>query len=501
MKMAKRIVALILVLLMTLPILIACRNDNEVDSDNTTVDTTAGEDRIDNLPDDLNFGGVDVTIFYRQVQDQSFNNYSMELEGDFAQNGLTKAVYERNFVVEQRLGINLVFEPASGNPNQSTYKSDVEKMVLAEDSSVGIDIIYHFGGDAANQANMGYFRQIPDLPYVEINQPYWYTTQMKGISFNENENYLLIGELLTSNIANMTSIFFNKEMFNNLYARENKDYNALYDMIEAGNWTYEEYYKIVSEAYQDDGNGFKNIGDKFGAHYESSSGRTGSYYPYTSGIKFCARDSSGFIKLNFNQDKTISLVEDMYSFVNENKGTIDMTVDEARDEFLSGNMLFYTYFLSHGAIVQAEAGFEYGVVPFPKYDENCEYTSIVLTGAGVYVIPRFVPNDRLEVIGATLEAMCSESSKHMTTEYYERIVKIRQAGGERDATMIDTIKNSLNTDFTFWCGASIGRPGNLFKTLVIDQNSKNFVSYWQTFGPAYDKYLEGAIETYKKARY
>ena len=484
---------------MMLSVLFGCKKENP-DANTAETNKKQNYEKLDNLPDDLDFGDTDVKIFYRYYGDIRFDNRDMELEGVSAGNALQKAIYVRNSVVEDRLNINLVFEAAAGNPDQKTYKSQIEAMVLAQDDSTGIDIMYHHGADAANQANIGYFRDIYDLTYVDIDQPYWYGDQIRSISFNENENYLLIGELLTSNYANMTCIFFNKDMFNNMFVGAGKTYNDLYDMVENGKWTYEAFYELVSQAYVDDGNSFKNMGDTFGSHYESTSGRTGGYYPYTCGIDFSKRDSNGFIQLNFNQEKTTSFVEKLYSFVNENDGTIDMTPEEVEREFLGGKMLFYTYFLSHGASIQAGADFNYGVLPYPKFDETCDYRSVVLTGAGAYVVPNFVNDNRLDVIGATLEAMCSESSKNVTSEYYDVIVKTRQSGGERDAAMIDLIRKSLKTDFTFWCGASIGRPNNVFKILVIDTNSKDFVSHWNMYGESYENQLKAAIEIYKNAR-
>ena len=499
MKIFTKYLALSLSILMMLSVFFGCKK-GENDADTTETKEKQNYEKLDNLPDDLDFDGTDVKIFYRYYGDITFDNRDMELEGQSAGNALQKAIYVRNSVVEDRLNINLVFEACSGNPDQKTYKSKIEALVLAQDSSMGIDIVYHHGADAANQANVGYFRDIYDLTYVDIDQPYWYGDQIRSVSFNEHENYLLIGELLTSNYANMSSIFFNKDMFNKLFAGNGKTYDDLYDMVEGGKWTYEAFYELVEQAYMDDGNSFKNIGDVFGSHYESSSGRTGGYYPYTSGIDFSKRDSNGFVQLNINQEKTIAYVEKLYSFVNENEGTIDMTPDEVQREFLGGNMLFYTYFLAHGASIQAEADFNYGVIPFPKFDETCDYRSVVLTGAGTYVVPTFVSDNRLDVVSATLEAMCSESSKSVTSEYYDVIIKTRQAGGERDAAMIELIRKSLKTDFTFWCGASIGRPNNVFKILVIDTNSKDFVSHWNMYGETYEGQLKTAIEVYKNAR-
>ena len=496
----KRFFALILVLIMVCSVMLSCKKEEE--SEETSAATTVASDngKIDNLPDNLDFGGMDINILYRYLQDQSFDNMIMELEGDMSGNLLNQAVYQRNQAVEKRLNVKIVYDAYAGNPDQPTYKKSIESIVLSDGDGSNIDVIYHHGADAANQANQGYFMDVGNLPYIEIDQPYWYGEQMKSVSLKEDENYLLIGELLTSNYANMTSMFFNKDLYDQIYNKDSKTYNDLYDTVEAGNWTYEAYLTTVEKAYVDDGNQDKNLGDQFGAHYESGSGRTGGYYPYTSGIKFCTRDSEGFIQLDFDQPKTLTLIEEMYSFVNENKGTMDMSYDEARQTFLEGKMLFYTFFLSHGAILNAEASFNYGVVPFPKLDENCDYTSAVLTGAGVYVIPKFLASAKFEAVGATLEALCSESSKSVTSEYYDVIIKTRQAGGERDAKMIDIIRDSLSTDFTFWCGASIGRPNNVFKTLVITNNSKDFVSYWQSFGGSYEAQLDIAIQAYKDAR-
>ena len=257
----KRIFALILALFMVCSVMMSCKKDKNEEETSAATTVASDNGKLDNL--------------YRYLQDQSFDNMIMELEGDVSGNTLNQAVYNRNETVEKRLNVNIVYDAYAGNPDQPTYKKNIESIVLSDGDGSNIDIIYHHGADAANQANQGYFMDFGNLPYIEIDQPYWYGEQIKSISFKEDENYLLIGELLTSNYANMTSMFFNKDLYDQIYNKDSKTYNDLYNTVEAGDWTYEAYLTTVADAYVDDGNGFKNLGDQFGAHYECGSGRTG----------------------------------------------------------------------------------------------------------------------------------------------------------------------------------------------------------------------------------
>lgn len=497
----KKILTLFLLLAVLIPLTAGCKkeessgkneqttNNSNVNSDSTGI---AREDTPDGLPSDLDFGGADINIFYGSF-DATFSNKLYELEGSMSGDDISAAVYERNESVAKRLNVNFSFYETKNVETTKAYRTEIENAINA--GSNEYDIFYHRGATSLIQVNQGLFKNLDEFRYLDLEREWWFYDQMREISLNANKNYVLLGDLLLSNYSNMTAIFFNKSLYDEIYRGQGE---SLYDVVKNNEWTWDKYYKIVEDAYSDeDGNGFKNIGDHFGAIYETDSNRTGTYYPYTSGLTFSSRDDNGFPVLQINNERTISLIESMYKFIYENSGTIEMTMSDAQSNFINGKILFHAYFLTHGKTIQQNVTFEYGVLPFPKYDENVDYTTALLSGAGVYVMPVNLPEGKIDAVGAALEALCAENYRKVSLKYYDTILKTKQIGSDEDREMIDFIRNHLKFDLTFWVGGSIGNVTNIFKEIVIVKQSKDFSSYWRQNGSMYENALVDLIDSFK----
>ncbi len=494
----KRSISLLLVLFMTFSILCACKQGDENDGDDTSISTTTAEKEkpyLDDLPEDLKFDGREVNIFYGEY-DPNFNCKKYELEG--AKEGtdnIAIAVYERNAEVQSRLDVSLKFTQIDNSSEAAEYTAKIENAII-NSASTEFDLVYHRAQNAVVHSTRGYFRSVNDLPYVDWDKDYWFYEQMENVSLNASQIQIILGDLLVSNYANMTAIFFNRD----LYDVENGENSSLslYKLVKENKWTWEEYFKIVADAYKDNGDGKPTADDIYGAHWENGT-RTCQYYPYSSGVKFTSRDSEGFPVLELTSDRVGEMVEDLYGFIHENEGTIELSYDAAAEKFFGGEMLFYSYFLSRGTTVSKSVNFNYGILPFPKYDENAEYTSTLLTGAGVYVIPNTIDSeDRINCLGATLEALCSASSKNVVPEYWDVLLKVRMADSEENSEMISIIRDSLKFDVTFWMGDSIGRVSRTFYQAIIKDGTKSYPSTYSVYGSNYETELSNLIASYSK---
>ena len=496
----KKPVCLAFALLMLLPLLFACGKKNGEGTETTAGSGKPDESQspyLDQLPEGLNFGGQEVSIFYA-IYDGNFDCKLFELEGDASAEGdrVSQMVFARNETVQDRLGVTLRFvQSVEGYGAPTGYQRIIENNIIATQSTE-YDLIYHRAANAVVHSNMGYFRNVNDLPYVDWSREYWFYNQMESVSLNSANIYIILGDLLVSNYANMTSMFFNADLFETVFPDRSAD--ELYNLVKDDAWTWETYFDIVAQGYVDsDGETGETLGDIYGAHYEES--RTAQYYPYTSGLQFSERDDRGFPKLTFNTERTIDMVEELYGFMYENDGTTLLTYDQAEEKFLNASLIFYSYFLSRGSMISKNVDFKYGVLPYPKYDELADYASTILTGAGVYVIPYTITDEeRLNCIGATLEALCARSSQTVMPEYYESVVKIREAGTPQNREMIEIIRDHLNFDVTLWMSDSLGQVALSFRQTLIDNKSDNYAATWEKFGTAYETLLNMQITRYNE---
>jgi hypothetical protein len=89
----------------------------------------------------------------------------------------------------------------------------------------------------------------------------------------------------------------------------------------------------------------------------------------------------------------------------------------------------------------------YGIVPVPKLDENQDsYYSYAHDTMTAYGIPLTVIGDELEMVGAFLEAMASESYRTVTPAYYELALKTKYVSDDLCAKMLDDIVNNFYVD-------------------------------------------------------
>jgi hypothetical protein len=90
---------------------------------------------------------------------------------------------------------------------------------------------------------------------------------------------------------------------------------------------------------------------------------------------------------------------------------------------------------------------EFGVVPMPKFDENQkEYRTLLHDQFTVFSILTTVQGERLDEVGAVLEAMASISHKTVRPAYYETTLRTQIAKDPQSAEMFDIIIDNIYID-------------------------------------------------------
>ena len=98
--------------------------------------------------------------------------------------------------------------------------------------------------------------------------------------------------------------------------------------------------------------------------------------------------------------------------------------------------------------------FEYGIVPYPKYDETQDKYYSRIEGCELFGIPKI--NKKPEMAGVILEAMSCESMKSVIPAYYDVALKVKYTRDDDSADMLDLIVYSFVLD-----NADIYQWGNL----------------------------------------
>lgn len=126
-------------------------------------------------------------------------------------------------------------------------------------------------------------------------------------------------------------------------------------------------------------------------------------------------------------------------------------------EELTGDMLNDTVYSRNYTVVftggwfgdtdfYREVDFDFGVLPYPKYDEEqTNYQTRVGTGAPVVAIP--VTTKDPSMVSAVLEVMSAEGYYQMRPAYFDTALKNKYSRDEQTREMIDLITGNISVDF------------------------------------------------------
>ena len=154
-----------------------------------------------------------------------------------------------------------------------------------------------------------------------------------------------------------------------------------------------------------------------------------------------------------------------------------------RNKFINGEMIFWTEALSSaGNFLDMKD--DYGLLPFPKFDEKQEkYRTSQVDNYNAVAIPGGIEAlDRAGMVGATLEKLCEESYRTVNPNYFEVLMKYRYIRSEDetdyDLQMYDIILESNTYNFGLIFSNTMDNPSFAFRHLVGRDGTEAFASYW-----------------------
>ena len=470
----KKLICLLLVLCMGLTMLLACANQTDdpekTPDDQTEQDATEEDDVDEDAPTDLlltlpqmNFGDAEFRILCRVDKE-----YEIDVADDATADTMNDAVYARNARIEELYGVEIVSMPINGTWQEKTnFTSTVQTAVASgsQDYHLVAGYMAYIAPLAVNEC----FYNLHEVKNVDFNNEWW------SQSFAENCTifdclYFADGDLSLTMWESLYAMFFNKEM------AEARGIDNLYELASEGEWTMEELYMLTEDLYQDNGNDAIDEEDLFGLVVNCHSIRA---MVTTCGIPFTERNDDGGYDLIFFGEKTVSLFEELYSYVHENDGVYMKVLADDADYtdilamFTGGHTLFITGTLDQSAKLRSmETNF--GILPFPKYDLDQEtYLSHSYDGHSIFSIPSSLTNT--DMSGMIMEAMGAESRYSVVPKYYDVVLKGRTTRDNESQEMLDIIRQNLFFDFAFVHSNSLDRIFSHFGDL-IESSNRSFVS-------------------------
>ena len=445
-KILMRAMSLMLILLMLVPVVAACKKDGAKDDESESVSSDVVEsgnegesekskyDVEDDLGD-IDLGGRRVTIAQTGMDDYKNEIIIERLTGDV----VNDAVYKRNAKVEKRLNFDLQ-SVSIGNGVYSVL-NDLETNILS--GSLQYDIVMNPSYAACAYTTRGLFRDLKKIDNIDLEKVYW--------SPYLNDAYEIGGVQYVASGAISLSFFkfvFITMVNDNILSQNMGGVPDLVKVVKDGKWTIEYQKNLTKNYYSDFGAPGKDSEDIFG--FVSTTSISVDPYVSSGEITFLEKSTDGFYSWAFDFTKASNVMDDiieLFSLESSYREPTD-SMENVVDMFASGHALMATmrfYELESASIRNMKD--KYTVLPIPRYSEDQQgYYSLISDRFTGVVIPASVRNDDVENIGAVLEALASESYRTVAPAYYETALKVRYVDDANAWEMMDIIIESVKMD-------------------------------------------------------
>ena len=437
---------------LTSVLLIGCASDNNGGTVNepavTNTETAAvtealtpEESVLKRLPEASYFNGETFNIGWSQQYDFNEVYFTLEeAEGD----SIYEAVYERNRMTEEKLGITIVGENIG---SWLDIPQTVAKLVQSDDDTY--DVFCMSTVQTFNCVLQGYLCDISALNVIDFENPWWDSQAiLEQYSHGTDNVYFISGDINYQDDYALSAVMFNKRMC------KDQDIHP-YDDVQNNTWTVDTYFRYLSLFGADiDGNGRYSVDDMYGA--VNGSGIL-SYFLAASGEHLVCFDEKGNAYLNTTEriydvaSKVLTLVNDKY---NPSYCIVDANT---RVGWERGNTLFpngHSAFLEDSLHKINDMRFtmeeDFGVLPYPKFDADQEEYHAPLSTASATAFSIPTSNDKAEMSAWIMEVMGMYSTDTVRYAAIEKVLMGKSIRDDDSEAMLNIIFDTKFYDLGFW---------------------------------------------------
>lgn len=398
---------------------------NNTESSKTAVPSLTSEN-INSIPPELKFQGLSFDIGAPGPTGPDYFDCDSPVSGD----QISEAIYTRNRRVEERFEITINSLIIGGSGNAAEYLLPYIKS--------GDDVI-DIMATAFTQSAKPLIVNDLIIPwngakYINLSQPWWNTSITETLSLNNNY-YFLGGDINWFTFAVTSAFFFNKKV------AEEYQIGDIYQIVKDGNWTQELMMTLAKSASQENGDGVRDIKDKYGLcvnshHLES--------FVYGRGMQLVSFSDNG-VDCRFDSEEMVDLIDRLGSFLKNNEY---VWLDD-------GNETLTQIFFDDRALF-ACAGFNaceewrnqdsnFGILPLPKASEKQDkyYTYSDQWGMALAIPMTATDKDRT---GAIIETMAQYSYEYIRPAWYEKTLTGKYTRDDESEEMLDIIYSNVLYD-------------------------------------------------------
>ena len=398
---------------------------------------------LPNLPDE-DFGGYTFRVVSRGDDWHAYPAHSRDIISSDENVGdtINDAVYERNLAVEEQFNIKITlqtFPELTGDGEMGAINA-VKRAHAAGDDMY--DLIMGHEVMIGTATTEGYFYNWYDMPYVDLSKPWWNEEVTTQLSIGKTA-FLAMSDLSVSSHDNAYVLLFNKK-FHEDYQLEN-----LYDLVDNNKWTFDKFYSLYKDIYQDlDGDGKRSIHDFYG--FIEGGGYLNWFF--AGGNRITQKNDNNRPYYDLLTDRstlTFSKASDM--LLNEGAYRFDWWINVDIIPMFEAN---------HGIFLGTQIGsipllrgmtVDFGILPYPKLNEEQDnYYNFIDAHSSLMAVPNTVADK--EKAGAIIEALSYESYKKVVPAYFDIALKTKFARDDESEKMLDIIFKNSVYDFDYVYG-------------------------------------------------
>ena len=492
--MRQKTAALLLVLLMcALPLLSACSQQTENAAEDApasqngaaqSADPGSSADAEPDIPeivtDDLperNYDGAAFNIYTRS-NTTHYAYLAEEMNGEV----LNDAIYGRNLKTAERF--NIAF-------TETVYSDEImaQNNVQSGDDTFSLMNVRCTAAD--KMAQKGLCFDISSMEFINLGKPYWDDELTRMIAVGDRY-FTAIGSANLTTIDFMNVMLFNKDLF------AQYQFDDLYSTVREGRWTFDAFGTMASSVTMDlDGDGALNANDQWGV-LGTAKFLHCAFLP-AGGAWYVSKDAGNIPVFSMGTDEHfLSVFEKTFAVLNDNNAwyLTNDTTNEAVDYhnmFRNNQGLFLATIFYYIESLR-DMDYDFGIVPFPKYDESQAdyYSRISFYDASV--IPVTVPSPEMSAI--VLEALNCESFNSVVPAYKDIALKSKFARDEDSSAMIDVYLEHRIVDF----GDSIlvDSIRDTFVVAMFYNNNKDLASAVKSRSKVITKTIDKMIAAYQE---
>ena len=491
MKTSVRLFVLLLATLMTLSCFVACGGDSQSEEtqgeQNSVVstDTTTEETQKPEVHPVIQKTDYADTCFMHVFERPNLL-WVEESKGDV----FTEALFARQEKLYDYLGVELV-AIQTGNLNE--YGDAFTTAVKNKDGSVDVLVASAYV-NIADFVIDGYLRDYNDFSQIDLEADYWKTDLMEEVMLGDRI-YLGYSEF---NIFNTHVIAFNKTM---LAQYSDAMDESIYDSVRNYRWTIDKMISLANLVYVDATADGKTEDDTFGI--------TGhQWIPFIGFLHACdiplvEQDAAGLYRVavynDTYQEKTTALVDKLHNLAKSDSAWFRFRIEDTPLIKLTTGRTLMCIEGTGGLVGYLDYDIDFGVVPFPMYDENQKEVGYRSFNYDGYItFPSYMRNENMSV--ETVEIL-SFFSDPVQSAYYEKQLGKQAADTPDDREMLQLVWDGICTDFGLaFSYISTALDTNLYMlpTLTNANTSSNIASHVKSYEGTANKAIDKWMKTYEK---